>query len=115
MSEYSFPLDEVSGFDSCPECVCVCGGEVLYMGPLLCWLVEEPLYKLLYTHLVDFSFRSCDFPQAILVPHLKGVNMKTCLQFTMNHRGSILSAAGRCDGHSVQQLRGILTLIVTGN
>lgn len=45
---------------------------------------------------------------------IKGVNMETCLYFTMNNLGYILLAVRWCDGHSAERLWAILTLIVTG-
>lgn len=40
--------------------------------------------------------------------------METCPPFFLNNSGCILLAGGECDGHSVELLRAILTLIVTG-
>lgn len=48
----------------------------LYLGRLLGWLMEPPLYQLLHIHLQDVALISATTPQATLVPQLRESTLK---------------------------------------
>lgn len=92
--------------------VCMSGN--LFFGQALFLAYERNTLSTPPYMSVGCSFNSSNYTASCSSSSIKGVNMEACLRFIMNNLGYNLSAAWKCDGHSVERLRAILTLIVTG-
>lgn len=94
--------------------MCLRGVGVFVFGQAL-MPVYETIIILTYPYIsVGSSFNSCDYAASYTGSSIREDNMETCPNFIMNNSSCILLASRKCDGHSVERLRTILTLIVTG-